>query len=100
MKELIEKVQRNPAAFQRDTAQKGKSKRTRKRVDSPKQLYLYSSQRKDLLQLNETKTEEFNPLYQARQLGLVKPETQHVDALVDSNAVPEVLGQVKSGRRQ
>jgi S-adenosylmethionine-dependent methyltransferase len=97
MKELIEKIQRNPAAFQPDTAQKRKYKRTRKRVNSPKQVYLYSSQRQELGQLNETKTDEFNPLYQAHQLGLVKPETQHTDALVDSNAVPEILGQVKVG---
>ena len=103
--ELIEKAQRNPSILQQQPdAKKNKRKRTRKRVDAPKQKYLYASQRQALerqgkLISDESETnkqDEFNPLVQARQLGMVNAAAQHADALVDT-VEPEIMGQIRVG---
>jgi 23S rRNA (cytosine1962-C5)-methyltransferase len=104
----------NPAQFQAaTTATKSKSRRTRKRVESPKQQYLYASQRLQLQQKpsnpkSEAMTEErsddstaipsnstasANPdLAFARELGLI-PSAQHCDPCPHEQ--PKIMGSIR-----
>lgn len=104
IRDLVKVIEKNPAAFvQKDTTTR-KYKRTRKRVDAPKQQYLYAAQRIKLEQdgtlAPKTETEFLqrkpdDPLAQARQLGLVSV-AQHCDAPVDAME-PEIIGQIRVG---
>jgi len=107
MAELIEKAQRNPSLLQQQQdTKKNRAKRTRKRVDAPKQKYLYASQRQALERqgkvtsedslTNMKKPDTFSPLVQARELGLANAASQHADALVDT-VEPEIMGQIRVG---
>lgn len=115
MAELIEKAQRNPSIIQQqqqqqEPAKNKKRRRTRKRVDAPKQQYLYASQRQALERkgklppkenttsdtLTKTKSDMFHPLVQARELGMVNAASQHADALVDT-VEPEIMEQIRVG---
>jgi hypothetical protein len=129
--ELREEMVKRPAAYeaasQTQNGQKKyatKSRRTRARVDAPKQEYLYSAQRvklekegkaipkkKKSLEEGENydkeqedeqastaaankSVDEFNPIVQARLLGLVNAAQQHCDALVDE-VEPRIVGKIR-----
>ena len=108
VKELIEKAQRNPSILHQKTdTKKKKRNRTRKKVDAPKQEYLYASQRQALerqgklmpKEKESSKSNEFSPLEQARQLGLVNAAAQHADALIDT-VEPKIMGQIRVGDKE
>jgi hypothetical protein len=126
--ELREEMIKRPAAYEAASqTQNGKkkiytkSRRTRARVDAPKQEYLYAAQRvqlekegkavpkkkKSLEEGEEQEDEqastaaaankaadEFNPIVQARLLGLVNAAQQHCDALVDE-VEPRIVGKIR-----
>jgi 23S rRNA (cytosine1962-C5)-methyltransferase len=94
LKELMNDIEKNPAAYQQQPQLSKKKKRTRKRVDSPQQQYIYAAQRRQLNATSETTVDEFSPIYQARQLGLTNPAGQHCDAPVAA-VEPEILGRVQ-----
>ena len=90
---------------------KKKSRRTRKRVEQPKQTYVYAAQRKQSQPKNGNTEEdgdstesteevsardEFIPLVQAKELGLVNPAMQHCDPIVDT-VEPVILGRLQVG---
>lgn len=100
---------------------KKKARRTRRRVDQPQQTYMYAAQRKKGGQTTTTTStagsveegsgseteeasstpavvarDEFIPLVQARELGLVNAAMQHCDPLVD-HVQPRILGRLKVG---
>lgn len=104
IKELMERMKKNPAAFQQEGTKKKKA-RTRKRVENPKQEYMYASQRKAKGYVKEKDSDQVqtpvatdtdSPIQQARRCGLVNAATQHCDALID-NVEPEILGQIRVG---
>lgn len=116
LKDLREEIKKKPDAFLPNNGKnkKPKSRRSRKRVESPKQQYLYAKQRKALEREGKlpTKTDddgveegetpkqpqiaESVPKALAREYGLTNPAAQHCDALVDE-VEPEILGQVRVG---
>ena len=112
IRDLMNDMKKNPAAFIKEpSTEKKNTKRTRKRVDTPKQQYLYASQRLKLEQAGKRmpKTIDGNtttpivkkqddwmdPMIQARLLGLVSA-TQQCDALVD-HVKPEIMGVIRVG---
>jgi hypothetical protein len=117
--DLRKEIMKDPALYNGKTSSpnkpKSQTRRTRKKVDNPQQQYLYAAQREQLSREgNVPKTEgedveteeivvaaaavadEFNPLVQARQFGLVDAAGQHCEALMDE-VEPEIMGQIRVG---
>ena len=115
-KELLE----NPAKFQpQQMERKSKYRRSRKRVENPKQRYLYKSQRVALEREGKLKTRKTSgddntdsslddnvgtidpdrdPLAQAKEFGLMVG-SQHCDPLVDG-IEPRIVGQIRVGKEE
>jgi 23S rRNA (cytosine1962-C5)-methyltransferase len=117
IKELQEKMLKSPSKYSamgtEPSRKKKATRRTRRRVESPKQQYLYASQRSAKQQAvapakkdigkeegeNENENETVftvdtrNPLLQAKEFGMV-PATQHCDPLVDG-LKPRLVGQIR-----
>ncbi|GKY91758.1 hypothetical protein MPSEU_000147500 [Mayamaea pseudoterrestris] len=109
--ELQNELKQNPQQFQKAADAKNKkktSRRTRRKVDQPKQTYLYKAQR-DRQRIMEhgsshdameaKATAAATPIISdsvrlAAQLGL-KATAQHCDAPVDSAMQPIVLGRIR-----
>ena len=70
-----------------------KTRRSRRRVDNPKQRYVYASQRQsgDENDLIGNVNTQSVPIVEAKRVGLVNPANQHCDALVN-NVQPEIMG--------
>jgi 23S rRNA (cytosine1962-C5)-methyltransferase len=129
MADLKKQLTDNPAEFQPKNPgkkRKGSKKRSRKRVESSKQQYMYASQRRameergekplkkikgennvgddgDSLEATELPTVVFEvdkttPLFQAKELGLMAA-TQHCDPLVD-DVQPVIAGQIRVGEEE
>lgn len=115
-KELINNPNYGGGASNEQNKQK-KTRRSRKRVENPKQRYVYASQRgksspkegsssEDDENTNNTPNNNNNsianantqpqsvPILEAKKAGLTNPVNQHCDALV-SNDRPEIMGQVR-----
>ncbi len=96
IKELSQKIKNSPTV---ESSQKGKYRRSRKRVENPKQTYLYKSQRERLEREGELPVKEEQKeilpdvLAQAKEFGMV-PSAQHCDPLVDSME-PQIVGRIK-----
>ena len=82
-----------------------KSRRSRQRVENPKQRYVYASQRRtserdggeeDENSVNPNANTQSAPLLEAKRVGLTNPANQHCDSLVD-DIEPEILGQIRVG---
>lgn len=119
--DLRKEIMKDPALYNGKTAApkkfKSTTRRTRKKVDNPQQQYLYAAQREQLSREEKVPKEEgedgeteeivvvaaaaavvdeFNPLVQARQFGLVDAAGQHCEALVD-DVEPKIMGQIRVG---
>mmetsp|Transcript_8979 Transcript_8979/g.21884 ORF Transcript_8979/g.21884 Transcript_8979/m.21884 type:complete len:906 (-) Transcript_8979:106-2823(-) len=84
-----------------------RSRRTRQRVEDPKQRYVYASQRNmaqkggqrgngedaDLGAIASANAPSV-PILEAKRMGLTNPVNQHCDALVN-NVEPEIMGQIR-----
>jgi 23S rRNA (cytosine1962-C5)-methyltransferase len=118
--DLRKELLKNPQ--QMEAPQKQKARRTRRRSEQPQQTYTYAAQRKnetptkkdplggdgDEIEesssssastapgVGSSRRDEFMPLVQARELGLVNAAMQHCDPLVDG-AEPRILGRVRVG---
>ncbi|GAX26863.1 hypothetical protein FisN_9Lh148 [Fistulifera solaris] len=93
IKELSQKIKNNPTV---ETTKKAKYRRSRKRVENPKQTYLYKSQRERLErtgELPEELKESSLPdvLAQAKEFGMV-PSAQHCDP---DGTEPQIVGRIK-----
>jgi hypothetical protein len=118
IKDLQKELMKRPEAFQGgQPGQPSKTKkpsRTRKRVESPKQTYVYAAQRAKMQgegSVKKKKTEdgegedeseeqdsidENSPFAIARELGLSNAANQHSEALVD-DVEPVIVGQIRVG---
>lgn len=130
--DLRKELLQNPAKYQPDgpaSKNKGRKtkapKRSRKRVENPKQRYVYASQRQAIAVENKevkkprkssetdddldeeedyavavetTETDARSPLVQAKEFGLLAA-TQHTDPLVDE-IEPVIVGQVRVGEEE
>jgi hypothetical protein len=118
--DLRKEIMKDPALYNGKTTAPNKAKsqtrRTRKKTDNPQQQYLYAAQREQLsregpipktegeedVETEETVAvaaavvDEFNPLVQARQFGLVDAAGQHCEALMDE-VKPKIMGQIRVG---
>ena len=122
IKDLQKKIMKNPEAFQdvSTTNKSKKKKRTRRKVDNPKQTYVYAAQRAKMKQQydqkkqsstrdsdnnNDADEEELeddrkifndqnNPIVIAKSLGLVNAANHHCEALVD-NVQPTIMAQIR-----
>lgn len=112
IKELQKELLKSPEAFQDGNSKKmSKTRRTRKRPDSPKQKYVYAAQRAKGT-VSKTKAagvgegedesdeldvaDENSPFAIARELGLSNAANQHTEALVD-DIEPAVVAQIRVG---
>lgn len=115
--DLQKELLKNPSRYIPDKTEprnKNKSRRTRQRVENPKQTYLYKSQRLALEKAgkltkrksdDESETEEDlvamekdrlrDPIAQAKEFGL-QINAQHCDPLVDE-VEPSIVGQIRVG---
>jgi 23S rRNA (cytosine1962-C5)-methyltransferase len=113
-KELINNPNYGGGASNEQNKQK-KTRRSRKRVENPKQRYVYASQRskESPKEGSNSEDDENNntpnnnnsianantqpqsvPILEAKKAGLTNPVNQHCDALV-SNVEPEIMGQIR-----
>lgn len=112
LKELMQEMERSPEKYIQNDVKK-KAKRTRKKVDAPKQEYLYAAQRRAGQTTTSTKKTKgegeagnttatvaaptvdiYSPVYQARQLGLTNPASQHCDAPMAA-VEPEIVARIQ-----
>eukprot|EP00980_Cylindrotheca_fusiformis_P007272 scaffold1525_cov142-Cylindrotheca_fusiformis.AAC.72 len=108
IKDLQKKLLKSPDALEIGKAQTAKkSRRSRKRVDNPKQTYVYAAQRaksKTTKKMDDGADEseqqvvvdENSPFARARELGLVNAANQHCEAPVD-DVEPVIVGQIRVG---
>lgn len=113
LKELMKDLERNPEKYLSNTNVGKKSKRTRKKVTNPQQEYVYAAQKRratgattpkmtsvpfgstdDNTNATTTNVDTYNPVYQARQLGLTNAASQHCDAPVAA-VEPEIVGRIQ-----
>ena len=112
--DLQKELLRNPGAFEDGSNKPKKAKRTRRRVENPKQQYMYAAQRIKLQKNGEidstddtivdtttTTTTTLNKaIAEAKRMGLVNPAgSQHCDPLVDE-IEPKILGQIRVGEEE
>lgn len=123
--DLKKEVLKDPTLLGGKSITKKKASRTRRRVENPKQTYLYATQRKRLEREGKIANSSNNndddddgdksegrpdvamvgtvtsggantPAVVARQMGIPNSANQHCDALVDT-VEPEILGRIRVG---
>jgi len=85
--DLRKQMLENPAKFQSTEVKKKKYRRTRQKVQNPKQQYVYAAQRP-----GEDETFRNDSLVQAREFGLL-PAAQHCDPLIGEE--PKIVNQIR-----
>mmetsp|Transcript_11463 Transcript_11463/g.16809 ORF Transcript_11463/g.16809 Transcript_11463/m.16809 type:complete len:766 (+) Transcript_11463:114-2411(+) len=103
LKDLIKEIKHNPDKILQEAKQKKKARRTRRRVENPKQKYVYAAQRQKMSRNSEQSAEaetnrvdEYSPIYQAKQMGLMNTAGQHCDVPI-APIEPKILGRVLVG---
>ena len=106
IQEMQKEMMRNYDKVLQEQKTSKKSRRTRKRVENPKQSYAYAAQRQQKKNENVDDKEseespvvvedEFSPIVQARRLGLSNAANQHSQALIDE-VEPVILGKLRVG---
>jgi hypothetical protein len=113
IKELQRQIMESPDIVKgKKNTKSKKSGRSRKKVDNPKQKYVYAAQRskmqregklekelddgKEISQEAQDFIDEHNPIQIARELGLSNAANQHSEALVD-DIKPRIVGQIRVG---
>jgi len=103
LKDLMKELKNNPDKYYQDESQKKKARRTRKRVENPKQKYVYAAQRQNMSRNNDqnpnskpSEADNFNPIFQSKQMGLTNAAGQHCDVPV-APVEPEILGKILVG---
>jgi len=101
LKDLMEDMKRRPEKYNKPGKQNKKTQRTRKRVDTPKQTYVYANQRpRDDGQITQVgssmKNSQNDPIYQAKELGLLNVAGQHCETSIPI-VEPKILGKVRVG---
>lgn len=101
--DLQKQLQKNPdQGISKDQNKKKKTRRSRQRVENPKQRYVYASQRSRApKEVTDDETGMKNnantmsvPILEARKMGLSNAANQHSDSVVDK-LEPEILGQIR-----
>jgi len=105
--DLQKELLKNPQyANSKEQNKRKRTRRTRQRVDDPKQRYVYASQRNNAQKegrarnvdeendLGNTADVQSVPILEAKKVGLTNPASQHCDALV-TNVGPQIMGQVR-----
>lgn len=117
--DLAKELLKNPAYLEGDGSspspgRQSKSRRTRRRAESPQQRYMYAAQRvkfqkegkpasksstlsssSSTVDEDDRATAVVNPmLIEARRLGLTNPANHHCDPLVDT-VMPEIVGKIR-----
>lgn len=99
----MKEMKSNPDKLLKEANQNKKTRRTRRRVESPKQKYVYAAQRQQISRTGEQSEEggasrfdEYSPIYQSKEMGLMNSAGQHCDVPI-ALAEPEILGRVLVG---
>ncbi len=100
-KELLKNPEYGGSSNQQN--KRKKTRRSRQRVENPKQKFVYASQRRtsqkdggedDENGPNNPVNTQSIPLLEAKRVGLTNPANQHCDSFVDS-ILPEIMGQIR-----